>query len=507
MTRPPAAGLESRSGEGAPPVGAEAREPKVGVAVRSALFWNLSNQVVTQAASALVFVLLARELTPADLGVYALAALVVDAFANETRVAAVDLLLLRRDFSDRFLSTVLAAGMGAALLAAAALASAAPLLASLAQAPALARLLPALALSLLASPLLAVLEALALKDLRFRLFAFRSMASTAGASAAALLVLSCGGGAWAFVAQRLCASAVAVGLLWSVLRWTPALRFDPRSAVAVAGPFLKLWSAQLTNFALGRVTDLIVGFGLGVGPLGLLRAGSRVLDLGVSALLGPLSGVFVPVLARSGDEGVRTGDLLQLTALAALLAAPAFAGLALVAPELVQVVFGARYEGSGPALRLLALATLPAPFTYFRSVTLVARGRAALATTLGVADLLVTAAMVGLGSAWGLTPALEGALAAGLIASAASVLVTARAYGLPAGRLLSVTVPPYLGAAVMTVAVLGAAVAAAGLGPPARLALEIGAGVVAFCAYIFAVHRPWLRERLRYLQIPGAISA
>lgn len=461
--------------------------------------WNLAHQIVAQAVSAAVFFFLARHLPPAAFGVVALAAIVVDAFASEAKAAAVDLLLIRRDFSGRQLATVFWAGCGLAAAAWLAAVGAAGLYARQTGMTELPAVVTALGLSAALAPLTAVYEALALKDLGFRALGVRGIVATLVSAAAALAAVLLGAGVWALVVQRVAASAAGVLFLGLHIRWAPAAAFDGGLARSLGPDFLKLWSSQLLTFGLGRVLDLVIGLRLGVGALGLYRVGNRFIELVQAGVTAPLTSVFIPLLTRFDSPALQARHYRELCALAALLTAPCFVGLALVADDLVRLLFGPDYAPVSLALALLAAAGLVAPFAYFRGVALTAARRPGLAAALNVADLGATAVAVWAGATWGL----PGVLVASLGVSAAAALVTVatvgRVLGVRPWPLVGVCLPPYGAAAVMAAVVAAAGRVLATASGEIRLAALVLAGCVTYAAYLAAFHRKWLMGRLDYL--------
>lgn len=466
--------------------------------------WNLAHQVVGQTVSAAVFFFLARQLPPAAFGVFALAALLADAFATEAKAAAVDLLLIRRDFSGRQLATVFYGGCGLAALAWAAAVLAAAIYGHASGMTELPAVVLALGVSMALAPLAAVYEALALKDLRFRALGLRGVIATLVSAAAALAAILLGAGFWALVVQRVAASAAGVLFLALHIRWAPDAGFDARRARSLGPDFLKLWSSQLLTFGLGRVIDLVVGLRLGVGALGVYRVANRFVELVQAGVIAPLTSVFVPLLTRFDDRATQARHYRELCAIAALVTAPCFAGLALVAEDLVDLLLGPAYAAASPALTLLALGGLVAPFAYFRGVALMAAKRSGLAAALNVLDLAVTAIAAWFGANFGL----PGVLVASLGVSVAAAIVTAvtirRVMGAPLWPLMAICLPPY-GA----VAAMGLAVAAAGglmsqAAGPLRLAAVVALGGATYAAWLAILHRKWIADRLAYLGSRGA---
>ncbi len=307
-----------------------------GIAVRSALIWNLAHQGVSQAVSAAVFIYLANRLDPVVFGIFAFVVLFVDVFAHQARVSLVDILVMRRDFSPETLSSVLYAGTGAAVLTYVLITLVVPAVPWNDSFAHLGSLVAALALTILVAPLAAVLEALVLRGLQFRALALRNIIATLLSGLAAVAAVLAGAGEWALVAQRLTAVAAGLLVLVAFVRWRPVAVFRGAAARDVATPFVKAWLDQMIAFGLARVVDLIIGLRFGAAALGLYRVATRLVEMVESASSAPLTGVFVPILSRhAADPARRIGHYLEIVILSALATAPLLGGLSLLSADVV----------------------------------------------------------------------------------------------------------------------------------------------------------------------------
>jgi O-antigen/teichoic acid export membrane protein len=476
-------------------------QARPGLAVRSAMLWNLAHHGVSQLVAAAVFLYLAARLDPVVFGVFALASLLVDAFAVEARSAAVDLIVAGRHFSARSLSTFYYVLLAGGFVSYAAVVLACGVLGGPLQAPGLAVAVAALGLNILVAPRLAAHEALAVGELRFRALATRNIAASLVSAAAAVLTVMAGAPEWALVTQRLAASLAGLLTLARLAPWRPARLFDGALAKRLTPSFGKLWLSQLVTFGLGRIPDLLIGARLGVGALGLYRVAARLADIVQSAVTSPLAGLLVPVLSRfAGDLRAQAEQYRQIAALTALLTTPALAGLALLSGDIVHALLAPHYAGVAPLVALLAAAGLAAPFAHFRGGVLIAAGQPGAAAMLALLDLAATAAAVWFGAAFGLTWAAAGVLLASGAAAALSSIVIARALASPVIPLVAACAPPYLGAGAMAIGLTLGAPLADSWPIPARLAAGVATGAVVFVGWIVVAHRRWLSARLDYLR-------
>lgn len=479
-------------------------EPRVSRAVGSALAWNLANQALTQLISTGVFLLLAQRLAPAAFGLFALTLVFVDAFATEARYAMTDALLTRQDMSRRTLSTALYAAGAPAVVIWGLLCLLSRPIAAAVDAPEVANMLPWLGLIILMAPLQVIFEVLALRDLAFGFLAKCNMAASVAAAAAALLALYGGAADWALVIQRVVLIAAGIMAIAVFIRWAPSLEFDGRAARELARPFAKLWFSQMVSFASVRAVDLIIGTRLGTSALGVYRVAARIVEVVHVLATRPLVGIFLPVLTRfpAGSQEQRD-HYMQITAVAALISAPALAGLSLVAPELTTLLLGPQYVLAKDVLPLLALAGLVAPFAFFRGVALTAGGRPGAAAGIAAVEFVVLGGLVWLGAHASLPWAVVGLLVSGVAMAAVSAATVARTLGFRLSALLLDCAPPYAACLTMAAAVLGMRALLPPLEPWAGLAILVLTGATATIGHLLLLHRRWALARLSYLT--GAI--
>jgi O-antigen/teichoic acid export membrane protein len=471
--------------------------------MRSALTWGALNFLVTQLGAFLVFLVLARTLDQAVFGVFAFAVVLLDLMAVQGKYALVDALVIGRDFSRRRLST--AFWLAIAVCAAAALLTwvvAAPLAARM-NMPALALILPLLGALLILTPAQAVMEAELAFKLQVRSIAARNMATTVVGGVIGVVVALGPAPEWALVAQRAAQALSATLFLWPPTRFWPQATFDHAAARDLMFRGGAIWRNFVAAIMPKVLIQVSVGAALGAAALGVMRVLERLIEIVQQPFLTPFTNLVVPVLSRwSEGRAERSDQALDLIRGACALCAPAFAGLALVAPDLTRVILDERYTPYASVLTALAIGGLFAPLLILRIPILGALGRNGLLSAQLALDLALAGAAVWLASPYGLIVVAFAMAAVTPISAAAAFLSVRLALGASGRRMIEVMAPAYLGAGVMAGVVLALAAAVAALGGAAwpalaRLALYAAAGAIAYACYIWTFHRPWLDAVLR----------
>jgi PST family polysaccharide transporter len=467
--------------------------------------WAAADTCGRQAVSFLVFVVLARLLTPGDLGLFALILVfyavmqcLVDDGIGET-------LVQRAALDPAHLSTAFWTNLGIAVLVAGLGAGGAALVAQAIGQPALTPLVAAQGLVLVTSAMGGVHQALLRRELRFRDLAMRTWTAIVLAGLVGVSAALAGWGIWALFAQQLTERTVSTLMLWRAGGWRPALHWSPRHARDLAGYTLRTVASRLVIVGYNQVDRLVIAALLGSALLGHYALATRITDTLTTALIISMSTAAFSAFARIQDspEHLRRAYHGTLQAMM-LVVAPAFLGLAAVAPTLVATLFGARWVEAGPALALLALTGLPILIMSICGVVLRATGRPGLFLVLVASGAVGNLAAAVVGARWGLSGVAGGMALRQYLFVPVMLWLGWRCVGASPWRVLADMVPALAGVAVMLAAVLGVrAEWGAQLAAGPQLALEIAAGGLGYVAGLALTGRRALRQVIGLVRPQG----
>ncbi|MEY4653468.1 MAG: hypothetical protein RI884_2049 [Pseudomonadota bacterium] len=117
---------------------------------------------------------------------------------------------------------------------------------------------------------------------------------------------------------------------------------------------------NLVNWLLGNLDRLVIARVLHAQAVGLYTLAWNLAQIPVTLLVGALQPAFLSAGAQLAGEKPRLAQAwLRVLACVLVLVLPAATSMALVAPDLVAVMYGPRWEAAGPVLALLFLC-LPA---------------------------------------------------------------------------------------------------------------------------------------------------
>lgn len=300
-------------------------------------------------------------------------------------------------------------------------------------------------------------------------------------TAVAVVVLAAGGGVVAVSLVYACGAVLAFLLaLWALRRYVVHVRWrvhrERWRPIVLQG--IPIGIATVFFAVLLALDSVLLGLLRESGDVGVYGAAFRLVEttMFVSWSLG---GAMLPWFARQQESDPRAtarGYEFGLKALVAILA-PVAVVLGLLAPEVVELLYGEDYAEAVDPLRVLAALTILYGVSYFTGASLTARDRPeAFARAAGAALVVNVATNLVLIPAYGPI----GAAVAAVVSAAVLVLLIGRAFVQVAGavKLLRIGAGPAAGALAMAAVLLL-------LDLPLAVSLVLGgvaylAGLVAF---------------------------
>jgi O-antigen/teichoic acid export membrane protein len=465
------------------------------------VFWSAVERAATQGISFIVVLLLARILGPENYGLVTLAATIAllgQMLLGETFSQA---LIQQKTLEPAHIASLFWTLLGAGVFAAASQVLLAGWFAAFFAQPALAPIVRALAPLLVLSALQAVPMAMFKRALDFRALAAASATGTLLGGVTGVSLAYAGFGPWSLVANLLVQNACTTIAIWRQAQFRPPVLFSLRH-------LRELWSygqytflVRIAAFAANQSPRLLIGYLFGPAALGAFSLGLRVVEILYQLLSLPAVNVTVPVIAKIREDSNRLArTVLTATQLAAMISAPVFVALALIAPLLVPFAFGAKWTPSIPVIQILCVYGIVGSCALIWGGIIAGLGRpdVTLATTTTAA--LVSVSVLLLAAPWGLTAASVAFVARGYLTLPFMPLIIARLTGIPAARQYRVFLPIAIAVATMAVCVESVIVALSGVSSP--LATIAAASAVAALSYgiaLYVVARPVLQLGLSFL--------
>jgi PST family polysaccharide transporter len=329
-----------------------------GRSVRGGLL-NVTSQGAQFLIQSIATVVLARLLTPTDFGLVAMVSTVTglgQAFAD---LGLSEATIQRKEISQAQVSALfwinVAIGLGLMLVTV----TLAPVLATFYRDPRLVNITLLVSLTFLIGGLRVQPDAILKRQMRFSSLAIRDVASYALAVPVAITMAWRGAGYWALVALPLTLNFTQMALSWLMVKWRPGL---PRRAPGV-GSMIAFGGSVAASYFIVTVSrsadNVLIGWHLGAGPLGLYSRAYNLLMLPVRQLSAPAGSVAIPAFSRTqGDPERFARYYLRAVNLIMWISAPVFGFLFVAAQPVIVLVLGNQWRQAAPVFQILVLAAL-----------------------------------------------------------------------------------------------------------------------------------------------------
>ncbi|MBN8507261.1 MAG: lipopolysaccharide biosynthesis protein [Burkholderiales bacterium] len=354
--------------------------------------WLGSAQAIRQAVAILATILLARFLGPTEFGIFAMMV-----FVNELAQLLVDFgmgsaLIQRKDIHQRLLSSCFWINLGVGAVAALTLLVLGPWIAAYFEQPLIRWLLLASGVNLLIAAVTVLPQALLSRRLAFRDVALGTLLGSVCGAITAVAMASAGFGVWSLALQPVAGNAATMLLLYARARWLPSFEFDlegVRGLLVFSGQLL---GSNVIGHVTRNLTSLILGPAMGAPALGLITMAQTVTWLPIAQFSQAVVRATFPVFSQMQDDLERFRQAVYRSAGAiGMLAFPMLIGIAVLAGDLMPVVFGPKWRDAAPLVVVLCGFSIVQCVATLAGTSLLAAGRGGLFLATNVVGLPVMA--------------------------------------------------------------------------------------------------------------------
>ncbi len=329
---------------------------------------------------------LARLLTPGDFGLIAMVTAVTGFVAMFKDAGLSMATVQRKDITHEQVSTLFWINMGLSALVMLVIAALAPAIAYFYSEPRLVWITLALAGTMLFGGLTVQHQALLRRQMRFKALAIIEVVTMAFGIAAAISMALLDFGYWSLVGMAAGSSLANSVLVWALCDWRPGLARRNCGAGSMLRFGGGLTGFNFLNYFTRNADNLIIGFAMGSGPLGIYSKAYNLLMLPIRQINAPVGSVMLPALSRLQDNPTRyRRAYLQAISAIAMVGMPVVVVAFVLADEAVAILLGPGWEQASSVFRWLA------PAAFFGTLN-VAPGW--LCVSLGRADIQLKWAVI-----------------------------------------------------------------------------------------------------------------
>lgn len=322
--------------------------------------WQSSIAGANVVIRTLVLIVLARHLPARDFGVVAAAMVVATVTQVFAQIGVTQALVQRLTLTDRHVRSGFAVALYTGMAGGAVLLLGAPLFGLLFRMPAVEPVVRIFSILLLLNGIAAVPIALLQRERRFKVSSLIELfAFGLGYGVIGVLLAFSGFGIWALASAQI--SQVFSRTILYFLASPPAVALwperEPLRELLHVGSGFSL--GQIGNLVATQVDNFFVGRLLGAEPLGLYSRAYQFLMLPAQLLGTAAQTVLFPSVAAIQDQPDRVARaFLRATGVVAMLTLPLSAVLSIVAPELVDVALGWKWDRMVVPFQILILSLM-----------------------------------------------------------------------------------------------------------------------------------------------------
>ncbi|MDX1436881.1 MAG: lipopolysaccharide biosynthesis protein [Anaerolineales bacterium] len=301
--------------------------------------------------------ILARQLTPAQFGIVALAQVLLRFLTVLGSGGFGDYIIYDRKegrservYAAFWLNQVVA--LGTALLAVALV----PLAVRFYEEPDLAPLLLVLVVKYLLDQISIVPDALIKRDLDYQKLVVRDTALQLGSATLSVAMALAGFGVWSLVVPQVVIAPVRAAAVMLMARWRPSLPFRVGLWREVFRYSRHVVGANLANTVAAEGDTLLIGRLLGNEALGLYNMAWQTANLVSRHVTSVVSGLAMPSLSSVAEDMARLrAGLKRMLRILSIISFPLLIGLFVVADDFVLAVYGDQWTESIVLLRILII--------------------------------------------------------------------------------------------------------------------------------------------------------
>ncbi len=465
--------------------------------VLTGVVWNTVARIGQQAVQFALSVILARLLLPDDFGSIGMILVFtsfVGMFADAGFGAAV---IQHSHISDRHLQSVFWFNIASGLLLSAVMFVSAPFLAGFYQEPVLLSLTRGLSPVFVVISVGLVPTALMQRRLQFQTVARISLVATLASGTVAVAMAFLGAGVWSLAAQYL-ASHLVIAMLSLVLSgWYPRRTFSWASLKELLGFTSNLLGFNFVNYWARNADNMLVGKFIGAAALGFYSRAYGLMLMPITQIISVVSNVMFAALSTIKEDQVRVKNIfLRALGVISLLVFPLMTGLLVVAQPFVLVIFGEKWSGMVPTLRILALVGCIQSLVNPTGWLYLSQGRTDRLLRWGVARTAVVVTAIVLGLVLGSIETVAVCYAAAnLLLLYPDITIPGKLVGMSFRDVFGAVAGPLFGSVIMGLAVFGLGLVVAGRTAGwIELIVLSATGVIIYCAFALGFQLTALME-------------
>jgi O-antigen/teichoic acid export membrane protein len=325
---------------------------------------KLGGQLATFVLRLASLVVMARLLSPEDVGLFAMVAVVTGFYGLFTAAGLSSATIQRVTITNAQMSTLFWVNMLVGAVLGALCLATAPVLVAVFHEPRLMAITAAMAAGFLVNAAGVQHIALLQRNLRFVTLTSIEVLSQVGSIATGIALAVAGFGYWALVGATMAAPGIMTVLAWTTTSWIPGRphRDTEIGSMLRFGGVITVQSAL--NYGVQNIDKVLLGRFRGAAPLGIYGRAYQLVAMPMANLSAAMGWVIFSALSRIQDDSARFRSyFLKGYSVVISVIVPILVFAAVFADDAVQIVLGPQWDDVARILQLLTPAGLVVALT------------------------------------------------------------------------------------------------------------------------------------------------
>lgn len=371
----------------------------------SGVKWSGVSMGVVTTLRFITLAILARLLFPADFGLMGMIMVVIgfaQAFAD---MGLSNAIIQRQDVPENHLSSFFWINVFIGILLFICILLIRPLVVIYFKEARLSNLLIFAAFIILITPAVQIFIPLLKKELKIKTLSKIEIAGMVVYSVSAIGLALAKFGVLSLILGQLNRSLFTIGILFFIFRkiWLPRFHFSIKEIKSYLSFGFFQMGERVINYLSANIDYIIIGRLLGPTALGFYTLAYQIVIFPLTRINPVITKVAFPTFSKIQDDNPRMRKgYCKVINYISVLTFPVLAGMLMVAPEFIRLVYGAKWEPSIIILQILCLVGVFKSLGNPISSVLLAKGRADIGFYLNVFAVIMVSVAVIVGVNWGI---------------------------------------------------------------------------------------------------------
>ncbi len=323
----------------------------------SGVWWTGISQFLSQAFQFIVIIILARLLYPEEFGIVGMAAIFTGFISRFNELGLSAAIIQRKNVNEIHLSTSFWTSLATGTILCILTIIVSPYIADYFQEELVRPILIVSSINFIVGAFTVIPRTLFTKSLDFKKLAIVEICATFISGVISILLAVNGYGVWSLVLGGISNSLVSVLIFWKMSTWRPSSKFSIphfKELFSFGGHFM---GSSVLNYIDSNVDYLVVGRMIGASALGYYTLAYNLITFPLYKISTIITRVTFPAFSRIQNDNptLRTG-YLKVVRYISMITFPMLAGMFVVAPEFILVVYGSKWTPMILTLQILCLA-------------------------------------------------------------------------------------------------------------------------------------------------------